>query len=463
MDSQDQKQVLFDDDEAQAKISKKKKYKILILGASYGSLLATKLILAGHDVTLVCRASTAALFNEQGSIVLMPMRRGGGGGGDGESKNEELLEIRSKDLSSSGGGGTLTACTPESLLEVAVAAGDESSLSLLSLTNRYDLAVLAMQEPQYSAPGVRELVVRIAQDALPTMAITNMPLLPYLKRIIHDNNNVDILENDDDAIRSCFTEPDLWTHFCRPDLFTQCSPDPQAFRPHAESQPNVLQVRLPTNFKAAKFGASCIKHTEMLKNIERDIEAARFFRKTTVEGADDESSSSNTIVQLQIPVKLRVHDSLYVPLAKWAMLLAGNYRCVQTPFAPNANLLSIQQAIWSNIDESRAVYDWVVQVCINLGRNGNSSSDNINASLEDFVPFEKYAAAAKSLTSPSSAARALAAGASSIERVDKLVLLLAAKQGKANVTVTATVAAVDAWLAHNQNKKKNEKAEAGAK
>ena len=28
---------------------------ILILGASYGSLLATKLLMAGHNVTLVCR------------------------------------------------------------------------------------------------------------------------------------------------------------------------------------------------------------------------------------------------------------------------------------------------------------------------------------------------------------------------------------------------------------------------
>ena len=30
--------------------------KILILGASYGSLLSTKLLMAGHDVTLVCTA-----------------------------------------------------------------------------------------------------------------------------------------------------------------------------------------------------------------------------------------------------------------------------------------------------------------------------------------------------------------------------------------------------------------------
>src|SRR3546814_3093326 len=29
-----------------------------------------------------------------------------------------------------------------------------------------------------------------------------------------------------------------------------------------------------------------------------------------------------------VPVKLRVHDSLFVPLAKWSMLLTGNYRCI---------------------------------------------------------------------------------------------------------------------------------------
>ena len=39
-------------------------YRILILGASYGSLMATKLMMAGHDCTLVCRQSTAKLINE---------------------------------------------------------------------------------------------------------------------------------------------------------------------------------------------------------------------------------------------------------------------------------------------------------------------------------------------------------------------------------------------------------------
>ena len=40
-----------------------KKYNVLILGASYGSLLSSKLLMAGHSVTLVCRRETAELIN----------------------------------------------------------------------------------------------------------------------------------------------------------------------------------------------------------------------------------------------------------------------------------------------------------------------------------------------------------------------------------------------------------------
>ncbi len=51
-----------------------KRHQILILGASYGSLLATKLILAGHDVTLVCLPAEAELINRDGAVVRMPVR-----------------------------------------------------------------------------------------------------------------------------------------------------------------------------------------------------------------------------------------------------------------------------------------------------------------------------------------------------------------------------------------------------
>ena len=47
----------------------------------------------------------------------------------------------------------------------------------------FDLVVLAMQEPQYRSPGVRELLDAVAKSRVPCMSIMNMPPLPYLKRI----------------------------------------------------------------------------------------------------------------------------------------------------------------------------------------------------------------------------------------------------------------------------------------
>ena len=52
----------------------KQKYKILILGASYGSLLASKFLMAGHSVSLVCRRPTADLINREGTRVRIPVK-----------------------------------------------------------------------------------------------------------------------------------------------------------------------------------------------------------------------------------------------------------------------------------------------------------------------------------------------------------------------------------------------------
>ena len=134
---------------------------------------------------------------------------------------------------------------------------------------------------------------------------------------------------------------------------------------------NVLQVRLPTNFKSARFESD--QHTAILRQLEADIEAIRF-------GPD----------KLELPVKLKVHDSVFVPLAKWAMLMAGNYRCVTRD-----GMRPIKDAVHGDINATRDMYQWVVKLCTDLG-----------ADPGDLVPFEKYANAALSLQSPSSAARA---------------------------------------------------------
>ena len=49
-------------------------YNILILGASYGSLLASKLLFGGHSVRLVCLPAEADLINAEGFRVRLPVR-----------------------------------------------------------------------------------------------------------------------------------------------------------------------------------------------------------------------------------------------------------------------------------------------------------------------------------------------------------------------------------------------------
>lgn len=65
------------------------------------------------------------------------------------------------------------------------------------------------------------------------------------------------------------------------------------------------------------------------------------------------------------------------------------------------------------------------------------------------VPFGKYAAAAKNLLKPSSAARAVFAGAANIERVDKVIKLSADELQMSNPTISETIIIVDESLSNN--------------
>jgi hypothetical protein len=349
------------------------KYKVLILGASYGSLFSTKLLLAGHPVTLVCTKSTADLINTDGTVVRLPVRG-----------REGLVEIASRGLP-----GQLAATTPEE-----VSPGD------------FDLVVLAMQEPQYGSPGVRELMGRVAASRMPCLAIMNMPPLPYLRRIPG---------LDAEGLTQCYADAGIWDGF-DPSLVTLASPDPQAFRPPDEAK-NVLQVSLPTNFKSARFESD--EHTAMLRSLQDDIEAVRY------DAGDG---------PLELPVKLKVHDSIFVPLAKWLMLLTGNYRCIRRD-----EIISIRDAVHSDVDASRDIYNWVGELCMKLG-----------AAADDLVPFEKYAKAAEGLAKPSSAARALFNGAQHIERVDSLVRRIARQLGLHSDTLHEIVTLVDERLGRNR-------------
>ena len=49
-------------------------YNILLMGASYGSLLASKLLFGGHRLHLVCLPAEADLINAEGFRVRLPVR-----------------------------------------------------------------------------------------------------------------------------------------------------------------------------------------------------------------------------------------------------------------------------------------------------------------------------------------------------------------------------------------------------
>ena len=350
-------------------------YKILLMGASYGSLLASKLLFGGHSIHLVCLPAEADLINAEGFKVKLPIR----------GRSEPVL-LESRKLPGKVTAGPATGVNPKD----------------------YDLVGLCMQEPQYRSPGVRELLDAVGKSRVPCMSIMNMPPLPYIKRIPG---------LDYRALEAAYTDPRVWDSV-DPKKITLNSPDPQAIRP-PDGKANELLVTLPTNFKCARFDSD--RDTAIVRKLEKDVEATRF---DAPEG------------KIELPVKLRVYDSIFVPLAKWAMLCAGNYRCITAD-----GMRTAQEAVHSNLEESRSVYNFVNDLCVKLG-----------ASPDDLVPFEKYAAAAQSLTRPASAARALQNGAPNIERADKLVQLLARQKGLSHPTLDATVALVDSRLAANRKK-----------
>jgi hypothetical protein len=346
---------------------------VLVFGASYGSLFATKLLLAGFDVELVAPATHADTINREGTRTIFPVRG-----------RAAPVEVDSRTLP-----GKLTACAP--------AAVDPA---------RHGLVVLAMQEPQYRAADVRELLGAVAAARRPCLSIMNMPPLPYLARIPGLAT---------ESCRSCYTDAAAWDAL-DPALITHCSADPQASRVGAPDG-NVLQVRLPTNFRAARFVAEA--DTAMLRAFAAGIDSARL---GTADGP------------LALPVRLTIHDSPFVPLSKWPMLVTGNYRCIEA-----SGIRSIEAAVHADCARSAAIYGGVSEVLRQLG-----------ADERDLVPFQAYAAAAESLTLPSSAARAVAGGATHIERVDRLVQAVAAQKGLELPALDALVAVVDARIAANR-------------
>ena len=135
----------------------------------------------------------------------------------------------------------------------------------------------------------------------------------------------------------------------------------------------------------------------MLREIAASVEAARF--------------EVNGEKKIELPVKLKVHDWYSCRSPSGPCSSPATYRCVlPVACAPS-------RRVPADVEASRTIYNWVVELCVSLGAN-----------RDEMAPFEKYANAAKSLGSPSSAARRRC-GAQNIERVDRLVQSVAAQKG----------------------------------
>jgi hypothetical protein len=105
-------------------------YNILMMGAAYGSLLASKLLFGGHSIHHVCLPAEADLIKAEGFRVRLPVRG-----------RKDPVELNSRKLPGK------------------VTAGGAAGVN----PKDYDLIGLAMQEPQYRSPGVRELLDAVAK------------------------------------------------------------------------------------------------------------------------------------------------------------------------------------------------------------------------------------------------------------------------------------------------------------
>ena len=317
---------------------------ILVLGASYGLLFAARAALGGHRVDIVGRVDEVTQINRDRICVNFPARR-----------KSEKIEISEHTAN----------------LDV------HAIIPSQAIPQHYDIVVLAMQENQFLDPEIYDLAVKIAESRVPVLSVMNMALPPYLKRL----DNV-----WHPSLTSVYHRPDLWERF-DPANFSHSSPDPQAIRTDA-SNSSELTVTLGSNFKIAPFKSR--RDQNLISQLCRTANAAP--------NLTDASVSKPSVYFIAC-------HSEHVPLAKWPMLMTGNYRCI-TDSAPT----SIRDAVHQNLEVSEAIYDTVTALCRELG-----------ARDLDMVSFASYAKATRLLIRPSSVARALEQENPRVERMDILI------------------------------------------
>lgn len=349
------------------------KLSILVLGASYGLVLGLKASWSGHRVDFVCMPHEVDFINEGKASLKIPSKT-----------TDHVLTLGAKDALHSPSGVAPCNVNP----------------------TEYDICILAMQEPQYSALEIADLIAQIAHVGLPIVSIMNMPLPPYLSGP---------LKIDLQHLAPAWHDTKIWSNL-DPLRFSAASPDPQATIT-SDAKGLVVRVNHAANIKASPFHD--VKHQRILDTLSSSLEALRV--------------SQDGILH-EVGVRFVAHSHPLVAMAKWPMLITGNFRCWT-----GTEAIAIADAVNNDRATSKAIYSWVASLCQKLAHDAGYA----NVPL---VPFERYADASCSLILPSSLARGLNKGVTRVERVDRLIKGLALGHGMKNDDI---IRRVDSALATN--------------
>lgn len=281
--------------------------RILVIGASYGALIAAKAALARHRVTLVGRPAELAAMAYGGAVVDMPFRQ--------FSLRHELR------FSAAYGNAPDHADWGLSL------PGDADP-------GTHDLCFLVVQEPQAAAPELLGLLGRIVSAGLPVVSLMNLAPLSWLEGLAA------LRGVDFTGVHSSLP---AW-EILRGHSQTLASPDAQAVRTDP-AFPQRLRVTLPTNWKCAPFAEA--RSQAVLERLCADIAAVRI----RIGGQP-----------VPVPVRLVATSSPCIPFAKLPMLIAGNLRSI----LPDGEI-PISEAVGRDPVRSRRIYEEVMAILANRG------------------------------------------------------------------------------------------------
>ena len=206
----------------------------------------------------------------------------------------------------------------------------------------YDLAILAVQEPSLANNFIRDVINYLLNKSVPIFSIMNIPFFQFLSERIGIKN----IDNPDNIYSSY-----VFTKELNSELIINSNPEPQVF---SSGRFNELSIRLGGVFRCSSLN---FLNEEIVKKMIMVVDGG-------------------------LPVKIKQYESPWVSISKLPMLITGNYRC----FDNNYNLLSIYEAIQSDIVLSETIYNQVVYILKRLG-----------AGRETIIPFRAYLNASKKL------------------------------------------------------------------